>query len=53
MSAGEFMRRSIVITILALGCVEYDITKPAKDADPADPGDTVVSGANQSRVRQR
>jgi hypothetical protein len=37
------MRRSIVMTILALSCVEYDITKPPTDADPANPEDTAIS----------
>ena len=34
------MRRSVLMTLLAVGCVEYDLTKPADDADPASPEDS-------------
>jgi hypothetical protein len=37
------MRRSVLMLILAVGCVEYGITKPPTDVDPANPGDTAVT----------
>ncbi|MEC9389321.1 MAG: FG-GAP-like repeat-containing protein [Myxococcota bacterium] len=34
------MRSSLLIAVLAVGCVEYDITKPAADAPPGTDEDT-------------
>ena len=38
------MRASLLMIGLAAGCVEYDITKPADDADPGTPEDTHAPG---------